>query len=338
MTEKRIPDSPPVIQPVDSSGDRPRWSVMIPIYNNANFLRETLESVLAQDPGKDNMQIEVVDDCSNDADIKAMVEEIGKGRVSYYSQDRNVGSLRNFETCLNRAQGYLIHLLHSDDVVKQGFYATLESLFDKYPQAGAAFSNYTAISEDGKILYESDVLAKTETLLENFLYTIAYKCPIQYVTIAVKREVYEVCGGFYGMEYGEDWEMWGRIAKKYPIAYSPQSLAKYRVHMKSISGRSAVTGQNLRDISKVINTISTYLPKEEQSKAKQKARRHYAWYALGFAEYVWHVTRNKQALYAQVTGALKMYMDFRMIRKAAKLYSKLILQPLIDRIKKRSGD
>ena len=44
---------------------RPLWSVMIPTFHCARFLRQTLESVLSQDPGPDVMQIEIVDDCSN---------------------------------------------------------------------------------------------------------------------------------------------------------------------------------------------------------------------------------------------------------------------------------
>jgi glycosyltransferase involved in cell wall biosynthesis len=47
---------------------RPRWSVMIPTHNCARYLRETLTSVLAQDPGPDVMQIEVVDDHSTKDD------------------------------------------------------------------------------------------------------------------------------------------------------------------------------------------------------------------------------------------------------------------------------
>ena len=51
----------PTIPPVADGEPRPLWSVMIPIYNSASYLRETLASVLAQDPGPDLMQIAVVD-------------------------------------------------------------------------------------------------------------------------------------------------------------------------------------------------------------------------------------------------------------------------------------
>src|SRR5450432_1899209 len=100
---ERIPQSPPVIKPVGDSIKRPLWSVMIPTYNCSEYLVETLQAVLAQAPSADMMQIEVVDDCSTDTDVEALVKKIGKGRVGFFRQTENVGSLRNFETCLNRS-------------------------------------------------------------------------------------------------------------------------------------------------------------------------------------------------------------------------------------------
>ena len=81
------------IEPVPTGTRRPLWSVMIPAYNCAQYLRETLARVLVQDPGADRMQIEVVDDCSSD-DPKAVVNEVDPGRVDYYQQSRNVGKVR----------------------------------------------------------------------------------------------------------------------------------------------------------------------------------------------------------------------------------------------------
>src|SRR6478609_217580 len=96
LMNNRIPLSPPPVTRING-GNRPLWSVMIPTYNCTNYLKQTLESVLAQDPGQDKMQIEVVDDCSIDGDTRALVEEIGKGRIGFFRQEKNIGSLRNFE-------------------------------------------------------------------------------------------------------------------------------------------------------------------------------------------------------------------------------------------------
>jgi glycosyltransferase involved in cell wall biosynthesis len=57
---------------------------MIPVYNCYQTLGETLTSVLAQDRGEDQMQIEVNDEGSTDGNVKELVERIGKGRIGYF--------------------------------------------------------------------------------------------------------------------------------------------------------------------------------------------------------------------------------------------------------------
>src|SRR5690242_19953848 len=109
------------VAPVGDGLVRPLWSIMIPTFNNAGHLRAALRSVLAQDAGPEVMQIEVVDDASDD-DTSKVVQETGQGRVSYYRQDRNVGHIANFQSCLRRSTGRLVHLLHGDDAVLPGFY------------------------------------------------------------------------------------------------------------------------------------------------------------------------------------------------------------------------
>src|SRR4029453_19547391 len=68
-----------VLPVTEGSMPRPSWSVMIPTFHCALFLRETLESVLSQDPGPDVMQIEVIDDCSTQDDPESVVRAAAGG-------------------------------------------------------------------------------------------------------------------------------------------------------------------------------------------------------------------------------------------------------------------
>jgi glycosyltransferase involved in cell wall biosynthesis len=57
---------------------------MIPTYNpRAEYLEETLKSVLQQDPSSEQMQIEVVDDCSKDDTASEVARRIGTERVTF---------------------------------------------------------------------------------------------------------------------------------------------------------------------------------------------------------------------------------------------------------------
>jgi glycosyltransferase involved in cell wall biosynthesis len=300
---------------------------MIPVYNCSEFLPDTLRSVLLQAPGPDIMQIEVIDDCSTDADVEKLVNEAGGGRVQYYRQPENVGSVRNFETCLNRSAGRIIHLLHGDDKVKPGFYAKMLSLLKRFPHAGAVFCNYAFIDDENNFLHNNLQEASEAGVLENFLEVMAERCATQYVSIAVKREVYEQLGGFYGRIYGEDWEMWARIAKNYPVVYTPEVLAGYRIHRSNISSTRFRNGKNFEDIRGALAQINTYLPPARRSIMKRKGLRNYARYALGNSEYIWHVSRDKKTVYSQIKGALRMHTDRKTLGKAAKMYLKIWLHP-----------
>jgi glycosyltransferase involved in cell wall biosynthesis len=321
---KRIPDSPPVIKPLPTGVVRPLWSVMIPVYNCASFLKNTLESVLAQDPGNHLMQIEVVDDGSTDADIARLVRDLAGDRISYFRQPENVGSLRNFQTCIDRAQGRLIHLLHGDDIVRAGFYKKFERMFDRYPAMGAAFCRYAYIDQGGKVMYHQDAEMDGEGILRDWLVRLGERQRIQYVAMVVKREVYEQLGSFYGVEYGEDWEMWVRVAARYPVGYTPDVLADYRKHDSSISGKSFLTGKNMQALELVMNRIQQYVPAEHQPEVLRKSKKFYAHYAMRVANALWSMKRHRAGAVAQANAAWNMSKDVSLLYKIFKLYTRII--------------
>lgn len=331
---ERIPSTPPIIDQMPAHVHRPRWSVMIPTYNCMAFIQEALECVLEQAPGPEEMQIMVVDDCSTDGDVEALVKRVGQNRVEYFRQEQNVGSLRNFETCLNRSCGEWVHILHGDDLVMPGFYAEVEELFGNYPEAGAAFTNNAftntlfndsdnSLTHDGKFLVPNP-LVTAPGLIKNFLVLNAQKLRLQPPCIVVKRKVYEQLGGFYAVHYGEDWEMWTRIAAHYPVAYSPKCLAVYRYWAdNSITQISIANGQNIQDIIKVIDIMQGYLPESEREKAKQIARREYALYCISLARRL--LRSNPASALTQARGALELSKDFRVRIAFAKYFVNYLL-------------
>jgi glycosyltransferase involved in cell wall biosynthesis len=244
---------------------------MIPTYNCAAYLRETLASVLAQDPGPEQMQIEVIDDCSSD-DPQAIVDELAPGRVAFHRQAQNVGHVRNFNTCIERSRGRLVHLLHGDDTVRDSFYRTMQQPFDAHPEIGAAFCRYISMDASGNWETIGSLEPGGRGILEGWLERIALGQRLQTPCMVVRRSVYERLGGFDArLTHCEDWEMWTRIAASFPVCYEPEPLGLYRVHSDSASDSSRRLGDNVVDLRRAIKINRELLAPESADELTARA-------------------------------------------------------------------
>lgn len=310
-------------QPVPpvASGERPLWSVMIPTYNCARYLGATLRSVLNQDEGPDRMEIVVVDDASSD-DPAAVVEEVGRGRVRFVRQAENVGHIRNFQTCLEQSRGRIVHLLHGDDAVAPGFYRRLQAGFETSPEIGAAFCRSVYIDGNDQRL----AISETETVLDHAglvpraAERLAATQLIMTPSIVVRREVYEHLGGFdRRLACSEDWEMWVRIAARYPIWHDPAPLAFYRMHAASNTGRHLPSARDLAFTRMAIDMFAAYLPQESRARVVSEARRTYALSCLDRARGLGRAG-HKAAMRAHLKEAVLFDASASTITRAASIF------------------
>ena len=237
----------PRIAPVAVGVERPLWSVMIPTFNCAQYLRHTLKSVLAQDPGPKHMQIEVVDDASTKDDPEAVVKEIAGDRVLFYRKEKNGGAIANFNTCVERSVGRLVHLLHGDDTVEPGFYAAFAAAFENSPGCAAVYSRVFVIDEENDLLGLSDYmpsLKRESTDARELMLTN----PIRTPGVVIRRQFYEENGGFQpALVHTADWEMWARSVLHGGARMLNRPLASYRSFGANDSSRLMQTAENVRD-------------------------------------------------------------------------------------------
>ncbi len=270
----------PKIEPVTEGEKRPFWSVMIPTYNNTKFLEQALQSILAQDPGPDEMQIEVIDDGSTKDDPEEIVRKIGKDRVIFHRHPQNLGIGKSWNSCLQRARGKWVHILHQDDFVMPGFYARFRESLENNLDVGAAFCRNIYVDENNNWKFFSNLERTTAGIVENWLEKIGVECCMVCPAIVVKRSVYETLGGFHPeLVCALDWDMWKRIALHYPIWYEPQVLAGYRWHPISTSSRLIQTATNISDARKSIEISRAFLP----TSLTEKSGDHHAIFAFHLA-------------------------------------------------------
>lgn len=253
-------EGPRLIQARPHGETRPRWSVMIPVCNRLTFLEQSLRSILSQDPGSDVMQIEVVDNSTNNPGVETFVRTIGGERISYFRQAEHLTMGANWNLCIERSRGELVHIIHDDDYVAPGFYSAMAELAGRYPDAGLLFSRAFIIDESNTL---NSITSRLEWLEEgshdvapNFGPNLI-SCP----GVVVRRRTYEELGGFDDrLGVPTDYEMWMRGIIALGGAALREPLAFYREHSLSMTSESVLTGRFWWEIWSAGQRIRTYAP------------------------------------------------------------------------------
>lgn len=108
----------------------------IPYYSGIDYLKRAIESVLAQED--QNWQCVVADD-SSDPSVEDVVAEVGRGRVRYVKNPKNLGIDGNFNRGIELAETDLVTLLHADDELMPSYTGTMRAAAERYPKAAAIF-------------------------------------------------------------------------------------------------------------------------------------------------------------------------------------------------------
>lgn len=201
----------------------PRISVVIPLYNKEREVGEALRSVLAQTLRP--VEIVVVDDGSTDGGA-AVVRAIAAGEpLVRLIEQPNAGVCVARNRAVAAATGDYIAFLDADDAWRPGFLAEIAALIGEYPGCGLYCTAFDIRSHEGE--FPADCPAE-RGIVANFFRDSAHR----YIAIpsasCVPRAVFDAAGGFpAGMKLGEDLYLWIKIARRWPVCFSPARLCRY---------------------------------------------------------------------------------------------------------------
>lgn len=217
-----------IILPVPEGVSRPLWSVMIPVYNRTKYVSQAVESVLAQDPGPDKMQICVVDNSTEPIDWTTILGPETLRRIDIFKQPKSVSGNDNWNTCIRKANGHLVHILHDDDWVADRFYEVFTKLFSAVQSVAIICCRCFVVDEDDAIRLVTD----RKPLLESSTQSLAELFPgnpIRCPGVVIRRSFYEAHGGFSTERtWTIDYEMWARAFALGSGVLIKDTLAYYR--------------------------------------------------------------------------------------------------------------
>jgi glycosyltransferase involved in cell wall biosynthesis len=219
-----------------STEQPPKVSIIIPCYNTAEYVRDTLESVVAQTFG--SWEAIVVNDGSPDTPLLESVLEPYREQINYIVQEnRGISGARN--TALRVARGEYIALLDSDDYWHPDYLQSLVTVLDSDPTLDVVFPDariFGDAHESGRTMMELMPLSG-EITLERLL---RQECFV-YVGVVARREKLVDAGMFdEALRSSEDFDLWLRVLNSGgKIGYRRDVLAFYRRRADSLSANLA---------------------------------------------------------------------------------------------------
>jgi GT2 family glycosyltransferase len=217
---------------VRNNASLPLVSIIVPVFNGEKYLRESLDSILAQTYPR--TEILVMNDASTDSTLD-IIATYGD-RLRHYSQSQNKRQYQNVNEGLRMVQGTYIAVYHADDVYEPSIVQKEVEFFENHPEVGAVFCHDIFIDAEG---HEYGRLRIPPELrhLPVLTYPTIFNAVMTHKnrffpapSSMVRASVYKDVGPYRASEFdiASDLEMWLRIGRKYPIGILPEYLFRYR--------------------------------------------------------------------------------------------------------------
>lgn len=203
-------------------------SIVLPVYNGEEFLRESIDSVLAQT--YKNWELLIVDDCSTDSSPEIAKEYVKRdNRIHYFRNEQNLRLPRNLNKGFSLANGNYLTWTSDDNRYLPTALEKMHNALCENPKAQFVFASSRIINENGDEIEYIMVDQKSKKRIVGlngvgacFMYT---------------RKAYEEVGE-YDPEFTlvEDFDYWQRIFMKLDVVAIEEILYQYRLHAGALTG------------------------------------------------------------------------------------------------------
>ena len=243
------------------------FTVIIPLFNKADYIRKSVQSVI--DQKFTEFELIIVNDGSADNSLD-VVRQIKDDRIRIIDQENaGVSTARN--NGVKEAKYEFIAFLDADDWWAPDYLAEMSKLIEHYPDAGLWTAKYY------KVKYGKNIEANiglennfSEGYINYFeVYAKTMWMPIYPPTVIIPKEVFNEFNGFkLILKMGEDFDLWVRITLKYKIAYLNNALVYYNQDVNA-SNRAVGGGRIWKPENHYIFQLE-YLKNEEKANPSLK--------------------------------------------------------------------
>lgn len=215
----------------------PKISIVIPVYNGANYLREAIDSALAQT--YPNTEIIVVNDGSNDHGLTEKIALSYGDKLRYFSK-ANGGVASALNKAISEMTGdYFSWLSHDDLYFPEKLTVQIETLLTTNNPKTVIYSDFVLFDDNAEDYRE---IRLPHIPAEQFRYFLTVKSAVHGCTLLIPKAALIEYGGFNeALRYGQDYDLWFRMAQQYQFVHITKFLVKGRQHQEQDSIKTKAT-------------------------------------------------------------------------------------------------
>lgn len=206
----------------------PAVSVVLPVFNGAEFLRTSISSILGQ--SFRDLELIVIDDCSDD-DSSAIVESFSDGRIVRLRNDVNVGLAASLNSGMALAHGELIARQDQDDIAHPDRLFRQISFLSEHPNIGLVGTWAAILSQVGDGRWGITSHHRHPTDDPTLRWRLLWNSPFVHSSVVMRRAVVQELGGYAtdpALALPEDYDLWVRMSRVVNLANIPSVLQCYR--------------------------------------------------------------------------------------------------------------
>jgi glycosyltransferase involved in cell wall biosynthesis len=252
----------------------PTVSVLLPTYNGARYITQTLESIYAQT----YLDLEIIasDDGSTDDTVLLLNEFACKNTIPFtivHNPIRGIAS--NWNNCLNYSKGKYIKFVFQDDVIAVNCLDKMVAMMERNPNMGLVFSPRNLIIESDEEVREFSNLMQqhfsqlhlgwskltavqrgAELLNDGNLISAPLNKIGEPSVVLLRKSVLDLVGNF-DSELCQllDLEMWWRILAVSDVGFINEALSSFRIHKNQASAKNRMSGDSLTDTRRFFDKV-----------------------------------------------------------------------------------
>jgi len=200
--------------------NQPLVTVLLPVYNGAQYITETLDSLLSQ--SFKDFEILLIDDCSTD-NTEEIVKSIKDPRIKYLKNEKNLRLVATLNRGLDLINTKYIIRMDADDLSTDGRFQAQVDYMEANPEIGIS-------SGDLELFGNESGSAVAPLGHDNIVGSLVFFAGINHAVAIYRNDFFKQNGVQYSEEhiYMEDYELWYRLRNKVVFGNIPKLLYRYR--------------------------------------------------------------------------------------------------------------